>query len=70
MNTSSIHPIRTSSGHRIVETLARWIQHWTDAIDAAPPVSGHRMGSWEASISPSAHAAFQTMRVSEAQKDS
>ena len=70
MNTSSINQMNTRSGHRIVEVLARWMQRWTDAIDAAPPMTGHRMGSWEASIRRSTGAPLQTMHRGAEQKDS
>ena len=63
MNTSSINPTSTIRGRRIADALARWLQRWADAIDAAPPLTGHRMGSWEASVSPGAQAVQKAQKT-------
>ena len=51
MNTTSLTTTNSGAARRLADALARCIQRWNDAIDAAPLTSGHRMGAWEASAS-------------------
>lgn len=63
MNANSLSTTNAGAGRRLGAALARWIQRWNDAIDAAPLTSRHRIGAWEASASFSAQAARQAMQV-------
>lgn len=52
---------------RIVAAIARRITGLNAHIDAQPPIVHHRMGAWEARVSPAAQQAVTALHV-EAEK--
>ncbi len=47
----------------VADGIARYAHNLAERIDAQPPMTGHRMGAWEVSVSPAARHAVKTMRA-------
>jgi hypothetical protein len=51
-----------SFSNRISDWIAFYFLRLEERINASPPTASHRMGAWEASISPAAQRAIKAMQ--------